>query len=210
MNFKLITPKQKYELYLNALVTAARKYQSISISDRNIHDPLVKQQVIYGVKYLINLKYRTKKNKTKEEIEYNFNIVQLVKSCMACLTPKEFVNLFPITKEYDGDKWEVKDYYSTIEVLKEYSVNEPLGDKVDELLWDYQNNDIRFFMLEAMSLMSDIRHLQGKKDFMEEWLEDQGVDTYTVNETDGYIINNTTHKSVPYSKPMPKYLNIVK
>jgi hypothetical protein len=39
-------------------------------------------------------------------------IVQLIFSEIASLTPRQFVSLFPIIKEYDGDRFQCKDYFT--------------------------------------------------------------------------------------------------
>jgi hypothetical protein len=88
-------------------------------------------------------------------------------------------------------------------------MDKPLEHKLTDFLWDYQNTELNRFMVDSMCSISDMRRLQGEKGVFEEFAEKQGIDTYTVNETDGYIVNNTTHKSVPYSKPVPKYLSLV-
>ena len=190
MNLKLITPQPKYELYHNAFTRAIHAYKPSD--DEVAAHTLLKQLVIYGVKYIINFRFKKKNIKTKEEIEYNFDMIQLIKATMTSLTPNDIVNLFPITKEYDGEKYCMKDYFSTIESLKSYDMDKPLGHKLTDFLWDYQNIELSEFMVNAMCSISDMRRLQGEKGVFEEFAEKQGIDTYTVNKTDGYIINNTT------------------
>lgn len=206
MNLKLITPQPKYELYYNAF---KRAVHTKPLNDEESAHKLLKQLVIYGVKYIINFRYEKKNIKTRAEIEYNFDMIELIKATMTGLTPNDFVNLFPITKEYDGEKYCMKDYFSTVESLKTYDMDQRIGHKLIDFLWDYRNTELDEFTVEVMMAASDMRKLQGEKGIMEEWCDKKGLDTYTINETDGYIVNNTTHKSVPYSKPIPEYLSLV-
>ena len=59
---------------------------------------------------------------------------------LGCLTLRNFVTTFPVDKYYKGAKWEEKDYFYTMEVLKDMDWDKPIGrDKLSELLWDYEN-----------------------------------------------------------------------
>lgn len=210
MKLRLITPVLKQDIYLKALRRTIIEYQLLSSEAKGLNRKTIKQQVLYGTKYINDFKYKDKKIKTREEIEDNFNLIQLIQLMMEKLTPNEFVNLFPIKKEYDGVKWCSKDYYTTIDMLAAYDMNKPLGDKLNDFLWDYQNDDVREFMVNVISTASDIRRLQGKVSILEQWAEDKGIETYTLNEADGYIMSNQTGETMPYKKPLPNYMQLVK
>jgi hypothetical protein len=38
-------------------------------------------------------------------------------------TPRELLRVFPIQKYYEGYKWEVKDYFSSIEYVNEFGLD---------------------------------------------------------------------------------------
>jgi hypothetical protein len=44
----------------------------------------------------------------------------------------------------------------------------------------------------------------------EEWAANNGINTFSVNERDGYILDNKMHRTMTYHKPMPDYIKIVK
>lgn len=151
---------------------------------------------------------------TMDEAEVRFNAMSDIMSYMALLTPTEFVQLFPIPKEYDGEKYCQKDYFSTMEMLKEYPVDEEIGeDKIMEFLMEYYNWDIIKFEVEKLSLMSYIRRLNGQKGVMEEFCSENGIPTYSYYEDEGIMIERETGEVVKVEKPkkrIPKYMKIVK
>lgn len=123
---------------------------------------------------------------------------------------KNFVTTFPIKKDFDGDKWECKDYFSTVEVLSEMDWNKSIGrEELSELLWDYQNDDLRHAYVEYTNFMSDIYKSQTGKGLMEIFCEDNGISTYSINEETGIIKNNQTGEINKMNK-LPSYLQVVK
>ena len=81
-----------------------------------------------------------------------------------------------------------------------------------EFLWDYQNRDIRNFEVNKMCTLSDMRRLEGHKGLMEEFMEAQGVPSYTLHEKEGCMVNNMTGEVLKISKPkkrVPKYLKVL-
>ncbi|WP_289891448.1 hypothetical protein [Virgibacillus pantothenticus] len=53
-----------------------------------------------------------------DEISSAFQIANAIQDTTGKLTPKEFMNIFPIDKEFDGDKYEMKDYSTRKNILK--------------------------------------------------------------------------------------------
>ena len=193
--------------YLKAFYNVLKKPDSLKQSD---HTSL-KQAVLYGVKYINTHKYEHKDYATEEEVENKLFVIQIVKELMMQLTPKEFVNLFPIKKEYNHGNEEIcwKDYFYTANKLKEYDMNSPLGDKFEDLIWDYTNDTICKFIVVTLCTASKFKQFQGQPSIAEEWAEKNDISTYTVNETQGYIVNNQTHRSAPMKKKAPNYLKLV-
>lgn len=202
MELRIIQGTPIYKRYLKAFTN--------EIYSKNPDCISLKRAVLYGVKYINTHKYAHKEYAEREEIELKFKIIQAVKSLMELLTPKEFVNLFPIEKEYNHSKddcW--KDYFYTVNKLKTYNMDSPLGDKFVDFIWDYTNNEISRFAVETLSTASKLRQLDGQPSIMEEFAEKNNIPTYTFNEKDGYIINNQTHRSMPFKRKAPEYLKLV-
>lgn len=204
MNLKVITTQPKSDLYLTAFAKTIS-----NVSDPDTHKRM-KKAIIYGAKYFSALHFEPDRKLTYEQLQLKFEMVEIVRKMMSMLLPAEFVNLFPISKEFDGEKFCSKDYFYTVEALKEYDANAPIGEKIDDLLWDYQNDDVRIFMCTSLSVVSDLRKCQGQRGIAEEWADGMGIQTFTVNEKAGYVLNNQTHKTMHYHAPVPSYLSVIK
>ena len=112
----------------------------------------------------------------QQEATENHAAMTLIVSLMEKLTPRELEQLFPITKEYDGAKYECKDYYYTKNYLKQLPQGKPIGDGILDLLWEYHNIDLRFFNIRLFSAIDDMRKFfEGKGSMMTEFLADHGV-----------------------------------
>jgi hypothetical protein len=196
------------ELYKNAFVNAMIKAQDTLIEDRES----LKKVVYYGVKY-IDQKERRDISFTREQAEAEFSLLCLIKDIMKLLTLGEFINIFPIPKEYDGEKWLTKDYFYAIREFGKYDINNPISTNLEDILWDTMNNDIFAFNAYLFSVMSCLRRLQGEKGIMEEFFEDQGVEMLHMHESNDvkYLQSSKTGKSFPIKtvKKKPKYLKVV-
>lgn len=200
----------KEKLYKNAFVNTLCKNMTTSDEERDS----LKRLVFYGVKYIVQ-KDRRDIHLTWEQAELEFAYISQIKDMMRRLTLAEFINIFPIPKEYDGEKYQTKDYYSAISSFCEYDYSEPMGDNLEYILWDTMNYDIFAFSAYLFSVMSALRRFQGEKGIMEEFMDEQGIETYTINESCGkkYLQSNKTGKTTPINiskKRLPKYLNAVR
>lgn len=150
-----------------------------------------------------------KYKETPDERKTTFRIINYIFDILGRLTVRSFVTTFPITKEYDGDKWECKDYLYTMDILSKMDWDKPIGSEVmSELLWDYQNNDLIEMYLEYMSATSAIYHSQTGKGIAEQWCEDNGIPTYTINSDAGVVRNNQTGATTKIKKR--SHIQIVK
>ena len=155
-----------------------------------------------GIKYICTMRDITRENKrlgidqgrTLAEEKVRFTVIDDIFTILSCLTLRNFVVTFPVEKYYDGDKWEEKDYFYTMDVLKDMDWNGPIGrDKLsEELLWDYYNADLRHAYMEYTSAMSAMYKAQTGRGLMEKFFEDRGVPTYTMDRETGIMKNNQT------------------
>ena len=173
----------------------------------------LKRAVFYAVKYFslerIDRRHSTEP-RTLEQVNADFSLLECVKMLMGQLTPRELMSMFPIRKEYDGEKWGCKDYFYTIERLKDFDLDAPLGDKgLEDFLWCYWNDDLFAFDAVAFSIISNMYKAQTGEGILEKWCEDQGIGTYTINQEKGIIQDNQTGEIHKLSKK-PSHLKIVK
>lgn len=197
----------KHDLYFNAF------FNAIDTIDLRDPDPaVVKKLIVYGVK-AVNTKQKPSVI-NREETTANFQFADLIQGLMGLLKPEEFVNLFPIAKEYDGNKYQTKDYFYTRNYIG-FLPDEPIGDvdKVMEFLWEYHNREIRMFLVNTISYASDLRQLQGQPGITEEWCTKNGIKTFTMHTCQNgkqFMVDNETGKSIKVKKKMPNYLKLVK
>ena len=170
-----------------------------------------------GIKYICSCRDVSRENtrlgvdepKTLKQNQYRFQMIDSIFGILGCLTLRNFVNTFPIDKTYDGEKWECKDYFSTMEVLSKMDWDKPIGrDELSELLWDYDNADLRHAYIEFTTAMSAIYRAQTGKGIAETWLDDLGIPTYTEDRETGIMINKQTGDIMKTKKV--SHLQIVK
>lgn len=142
-----------------------------------------------------------------------FNLISMINSIIGTLTPREFQSIFPIAKDYDGEKYEMKDYFYTKQFIEEFGMDRVIGEEATRFHWKYHNRELTEFASQTMSVMSAIRRAEGGKGIMEEFLEEQGVTTYTqITGAKGnkFLRNNDTGEMIKIRKPRPRHLKVVK
>lgn len=71
--------------------------------------------------------------------------------------------------------------------------DKPIGrDELSELLWDYMNADLRYAYMEFTTAMNAIYRSQTGKGLAEQFFEERGVPTYTMDRETGIMKNNQT------------------
>lgn len=199
-NNKSAPSKQKWEIYKSAYDNLMIRC-SVQKENNSIADTLAKM-FFYGTRYII-LKYRSKEKGIFEarvldyqELMQDFSFVNLLYQILGHLTIRQVQGIFPLDKEYDGEKYQCKDYFYSIKKLQSINVDDLICHQfpnIEDFTWVYWNRDI--FELDAtmIDIASDIRRCEGKKDIVEEWMEKQGIEPYTVS-TDGTMKNSKGEK----------------
>lgn len=152
---------------------------------------------------------------TSELASLWFTVYNNALTVLGSLTPIELERMFPIIKEYDGERWEMKDYFTAKEVLNKLPQDEPISENMEmfEFLWDYHNNTLREFLVKYMGCIDDVRRLNGQPSTMEEFAQMNGIPTYTKFEGSNgkeYLRNNDTGDVARIRKPLPRHLKVVK
>ena len=172
----------------------------------------IKKAIFHGIKFIKKINYN--EASFEELLKFNLEIEDLV-VMISKITYNDFINMFPIIKEYNGHKWECKDYYSTMDFLKDKNLDSIIGlDNVQNLIFEYYNQDILVFGVNQMIVVDRIVRMMGDKGLMERFLEqvdpEGKVDTYTYHKEEGYMQSNKTGKTFKVRKPKPDYLKVVK
>lgn len=210
-SIKAIPRKPDYTLYMKALDKIIDSYTD-DVNSLDIKSNL-RKIIFYGVK-AVNTK-PTNKAITWEEAESHFKLIQIVKGLIASLTPLEFMKIFPITKEYQGNKWGCKDYFYTMDNIRSLGEDKPIGDKIDNFLWDYWNIEVSIFLVNIMRAVDDLRYLSGQPSMATEWAEMNGIETFTLctsGEGKQYLYSKKTGKTskVSTARERPKWIKLVK
>lgn len=151
-----------------------------------------KKAVFYGVKYYAKIQIDT--------CDYKGLLLVLleikdIKTMLSFLSINEIINIFPVTKSYDGKQYECKDFFSTKEYLDNKRHENIIGiDGIEDFLWNYYNNDIMNFSIKEMLVIDRLRRAEGKKGMLESFMEDIGEElhTYTVDRTNNKAYDNIT------------------
>lgn len=149
-----------------------------------------------------------------ESIETRLTAFEVLFAFIGDLTPAELITIFPVDKIYNGDKFQCKNYFFTMNELKKIGMNKKIGsDNVLDLLWDYQNPDLRKLLVKYMGVMSDIRRVQTGIGIMEEWAEDNDIETLQLH-TDPvthkqYVQSSRSGKITSLKKRKPCHLKVV-
>lgn len=163
-----------------------------------------KQVVFWGVRYL-NLVSLHSRKMTFEIVKNIFDLMTMIKIYIGTLTPNQLLSVFPISKRYDGAKSEMKDYFTTMDALKEIGMDNPIGEKAFDVLCDYQNMHLAVFNAHMCVAVSKMRSYQGKPSLMETFMAVRNYDdvstvfsdvhgrkfVYDPNKKDSFLLGRT-------------------
>lgn len=134
---------------------------------------LIKKVVFYGIKVMAH----AERPENRREAQRDFMTHSAIKQTVAMLTPNEFMQLFPITKFYKGEKFGLKDYYYTMEYVEEFGAGEPLGENALMFMMEYNNRDVDALMVNQMLCLNDLREYDGHLYLLEEFMAADGKET---------------------------------
>jgi hypothetical protein len=155
---------------------------------------------------------------TLDDYHKMFKEVSVFQDVLSLLTPKELIQTFPITKSFDGKKYQCKDYFSVMDSLKGLDMNVPIksqGVDMLKILFDYQNEWTDMIVVHSMLLVDKIRIANGEDDMFTAFCKSQGKEpprTITVyKDVNGKSFAiDSNGKSMPLKKTKPRHLRIVK
>jgi hypothetical protein len=155
---------------------------------------------------------------TLDDYHFMFDTISIFKNILSLLTPTELLQTFPVTKRYDGKKYQCKDYFSTMEVFKELDMDKPFKEQgIDmlEILFNYQNRWLDDIVVHSMLVIDKIRIANGEDDLLTGFFKSQGkeppetIRVYKDAKGKSYAIDSNG-KAMPLRKAKPRYLKVVK
>lgn len=108
----------------------------------------------------------------RTHLEFSFYV--LVFDICGLLTPREYMLVHPPTKEYQGDKYECKDYFSTMSILQKWDRDKPMGTNFVEFLYEYYNQKSLVVAVQSMMATSEAHRKQTGRDILDDFAESLG------------------------------------
>lgn len=211
--FKLIEGKKNkkmnyMDIYIRTFENNLMKYE---IGKEN--KEILKKLSFYGIK-IVNQYIKENKTIEYEDLLKILEFIELVKIIVSLLTPNELITVFPIEKRYDGEKYQIKDYCFTLEEIQKIGMNNIIRERVDELLWDYQNKDIREFQINSINILSHLYKYETGESLTEKWAKESNIQTYQSYDSDlvnkKYIYDTRSGKRIKVERKKPRYLMVLK
>ncbi len=177
-------------------------------------EPEVRKQLIYYYVKEIPLRYNESgpimDRKTLDDL---YTTIKYTDHLIGQITPRELTQIYPIAKSYDGNKYGTVDYFSTMEQLEEFGMDELITkDKVMDVLFNYDNPHIREYGCTKLCVISDLRRCEGHPGMAEEYFGPLGVGMYKMM-TDEYgkqfLYDPDKQTTYPVIKPRPRYLRVI-
>ena len=198
-------PKLDYEgIYLYRMCKAFSDFDGSLEARRKI--------IYYTVKYfnVIDIELFT-----GEDLERLLTLRGGMMEVMSQITPADLITIFPISKTYDGAKYEMKDYYSAMEAVNAHGLHERFktADNARELLWEYWNRDIRLYQVKLMSVISGMNQRATGETLMERFFREQGANVgtyrkYTDQNGNSFMVDDMG-RSVPVRRTFPKHIRLM-
>lgn len=158
-----------------------------------------------------------KEHDAMETLRTAFSIHNSIIDLFSKMTPNEIIRLFPPAKEYDGEKYGAKDWYTAMDAVKKAGSDKPIGDDVKtvEFLGDTNNMFLRIFCVAGFLLVDGLRRAEGQEGMLEEFFRKQTgkeLNTYhRVTMPDGKETMVGSDGSVAkIAKPRPRHLRVVR
>lgn len=107
--------------------------------------------------------------------------LECVDCLTSCLTPSLFNQIFPIKKDYNGQKWGIKDYFSTKNYIEEEIGWDNQIKNGLEFLYEYDNDDVLQASLVTMDVINSISRRQTGESVFERFAKENGIQLYTVD-----------------------------
>lgn len=167
----------------------------------HMHDAM--KCIYYGIKYYSR---QNVDNYSYKELLVTMSEVQDIKMLIAGISYSDMLKLFPVHKVYDGEKYSAKDYFSTMEYLKDLDWFCSIGvDNVDDFFWSYYNLDIMNFSVFEMLVLDRIRKFEGRGGLFEAFLKEcnlqDQIHTYSLNKEEGVLVDNQTGEIIKVEVP---------
>ena len=203
---KLIDYKPTEEHYKRAFI----RYCERLVKNPEIFTETKDKALFLMIKMIGRTKKKIKQMEEKEVYDL-FQSMQIVNYIVGEHTPREFMKLFPIDKDYSGgDCW--KDYFYCMDYINKFGIDNPIGDTATEFLMEYQNMDITSYVLAMMQVISAMSVLENGTDPFVGAMEEIGIHPRTMYQEGNEMVDSETGERFEIEKPrnpMRKLFSVV-
>lgn len=114
-----------------------------------------------------------KKSKSFHEIKWKYLHCKNIMEAIGKITPKDFMQMFPVDKNYERHKWGEKDYFFTMKRLG--NIVQPIGTEQEaaDFLWDYVNSDADFFFMNWLDVVDDLKIYCAEEEPYNKWYKER-------------------------------------
>ena len=181
-------------------------------------EPEIRKQLIYYYVKEIPLRYNERSNAAgritdKKALNDVYSTIRFAAHLIGQVTPRELIKIYPIKKSYDGNKYGTVDYFSTMENLENFGMDEPITeDKVFDMLFNYDNEHICEYVCTMLCVISGLRRCEGQPGIGEEFASQHGIRIFNkMTDADGkqFLYDPDKHTTCSVVKPRPRYLRLV-
>lgn len=213
---KLVDYKPRREHYERAYVRACdntwMNFGDVSLEEIKRNYPSEVDKLLF---LLVKMTEKIKGNfdKTNEKVvRILFLRISLISSIVGLYTQREFMRLFPIQKDHDGEKIGIKDYFYCMDYINKIGIDNPIGDNASTFLMEYWNRDINFYLLTWIDIVSAMDIIQTGRDSLLDFFEEQGLHFRTVHQDGDLVVDGENGESDKICKPkhpMRKLFSVV-
>lgn len=153
------------------------------------------------------------------DADSKYKIYESILGIMGAMTPSEFMETFPVTKDFDGHKYGAKDYFSVMEGIKsQYPLDKPImfdGDDAHEtmfmFLMNYSNAHTDELTISIMMNIGDMHKRETGRDMLDDFMLSQGKEPlkkrYLVKKPNGkeFLVDEDGNEE-PVRRKRPRWL----
>lgn len=201
-----VSPRQTPDIYLRVYMRILSGY---------VTDETARRQTWAGVKFIgLQCRNALLKEMSADMIDSLMRTTNRVKAGIAHLTVKDFIQMFPPDKNYNGRRDDSKDYFSTMQYIRSFEQDEAIGKgRVDELICEYSNEDIKRFVLAIWALVDKVRERHGLQSMAAEFMQAQGVSPvaiYKDNVGEYAVTGGRSYRIHKTKKRLPRGIKIIR
>lgn len=202
------------EIVRSAMLRTASASLSKAFNDRGaLVDRSYLKRAVYGFVRVLNMV-------DYGDADDKFGIYQSMLGIMGAMTPREFMETFPVTKDFDGHKYGAKDYFSVMEGIRDsYPMDRPImfdGDNAHEtmfkFLMEYSNMYTDEFTISIMMNIGDMHKRSTGNDILDDFMISQGKEPlkkhYLIRKPNGkeFLVDEDGNEE-PVRRKRPRWLS---